>query len=111
MATTPASLRMRDEAWTGREIHRARALLIMAATHGQTVRYGELSPFGHLRWYDRRVLGGVFDLCELHGEPDLTAILVPAGQQPEDAEEAAEVFTYWREVRTVPSSPHRSAAR
>ena len=99
MAGTLDPPRNRDPAWLEREVHRARALLIMAATHGQTVRYGELSPFGHLRWYDRRVLGGVFDLCEVNGEPDLTAILVPAGGKPEDVEEAQEVFTYWREAR------------
>ncbi len=110
MAVTLDPPRVRDEAWIGREIHRARALLIIAASHGQTVRYGELSPFGHRRWYARRVLGGVFDLCELNGEPDLTAILVPAGQQPDDAEEVHEVFSYWREVRLAPSSPRRSAA-
>ena len=110
MAATSDPPRVRNEAWTGREIHRARALLIMAATHRQTVRYGELSPFCHLRWYDRRVLGGVFDLCEINGEPDLTAILVPGDQQPDDPAEAEEVFTYWREDR-MPSSLRPSAAR
>lgn len=110
MAVTLDPTRVRDQAWMGREVHRARALLIMAAIHGQTVRYAELSPFCHLRWYNRRVLGGVFDLCELNGEPDLTAILVPAGQQPEDAEEAAEVFAYWREIRRMPFPPRRSTA-
>ena len=109
MAVTLHPPRVRDEAWISREIHRARALLIMAATHSQTVRYGELSPYCHLRWYNRRVLGGVFDLCEINGEPDLTAILVPAGRRPEDAKEVAEVFTYWREVRPMPASPRRSA--
>jgi hypothetical protein len=103
--------RVRDQAWTDREIHRARALLIMAATHGQTVRYGELSPLGHQRWYDRRVLGGVFDLCEVNGEPDLTAIVVPAGEQLGDADEAEVVFAYWREGRPVPSSSRGSAVR
>jgi len=98
MIATPDPARSRDQAWIDREVHRARALLIMAATHGQTVRYGEMSPFGHLRWYDRRVLGGVFDLCETNGEPDLTAILVAVGRRPEDTEEAEAVFSYWREV-------------
>ena len=103
MAGAPPSTRRRDETWIDREVHRARALLIMAATHQQTVRYGELSPFGHLHWYDRRVLGGVFDLCELNGEPDLTAILVPGGEPPEDPDEAAQVFSYWHEGRHRPA--------
>jgi hypothetical protein len=100
--------RRRDEAWVSREVHRARALLIMAAIHGQTVRYGELSPFGHLHWYDRQVLGGVFDLCQLNGEPDLTAILAPAGEPSEDAVEAERVFAYWREARPVRPSERRT---
>jgi hypothetical protein len=110
MALSRDADRMRDREWVDREVHRARALLIMAATHGQTVRYGELSPLGDLRWYDRRVLGGVSDLSELHGEPDLTAILVSAGQPPEDPAEAVAVFDYWREARAVPA-PRRSAVR
>ena len=104
MAVTLAPPPRRDEAWVSREVHRARALLIMAAVHGQLVRYGELSPFGHLHWYDRHVLGGVFDLCRLNGEPDLTAILAPAGQPSEDAVEAGRVFAYWREAGPVPRS-------
>ena len=111
MAVTLGPPRSRDEAWMSREIHRARALLILAATHSQTVRYGELSPFGHVHWYDRRVLGGVFDLCEMNGEPDLPAILVPAGQPSEDAEEAQRVFAYWREIRPTVRSPRRSGRR
>jgi hypothetical protein len=109
VAMTLQSPRGSDEAWMSREIHRARALLIMAATHRQTVRYGELSPFCHRHWYNRRVLGGVFDLCEINGEPDLTAILVPDGGQPDEAGEAEKVFTYWREVRPMPTPPRRSA--
>ena len=107
MAVTLAPPPRRDEAWVSREVHRARALLIMAAVHGQLVRYGELSPFGHLHWYDRHVLGGVFDLCQLNGEPDLTAILAPAGQPSEDAVEAERVFAYWREARPVPRAQRR----
>jgi hypothetical protein len=108
MAVTLGLPRRRDEAWVSREVHRARALLIMAAIHGQTVRYGELSPFGHLHWYDRQVLGGVFDLCQLNGEPDLTAILAPAGRPAEDAVEAERVFAYWREARPVLPSGRRT---
>jgi hypothetical protein len=111
MALSRDAYRMRDREWVDREVHRARALLIMAATHGQTVRYGELSPLGDLRWYDRRVLGGVSDLSELHGEPDLTAILVLAGQPPEDAQEAAAVFEYWRQALALSSAAHSSRRR
>lgn len=107
MAVTLGPPRRPDEAWMSREVHRARALLIMAAVHGQPVRYGELSPFGHLHWYDRRVLGGVFDLCQLNGEPDLTAVLAPAGQPPEDTVEAERVFAYWREARPELPSARR----
>ena len=57
MAVTLAPPPRRDEAWVSREVHRARALLIMAAVHGQPVRYGELSPFGHLHWYANRRRG------------------------------------------------------
>ena len=96
--------RVRDEAWLGREVHRARALLILAATHRQTVRPGELSPFCDQRWYDRRVLGGVFELCRAHDEPDLTALLVPAGRTPEDAGEVEAVFAYWWETAPVPAA-------
>ncbi|WP_138731562.1 hypothetical protein [Modestobacter excelsi] len=83
----------------------------MAAIHGQTVRYGELRPFGHLHWYDRQVLGGVFDLCQLNGEPDLTAVLAPAGEPSEDAVEAERVVAYWREARPVRPSEGRTGTR
>jgi hypothetical protein len=70
----------------------------MSAAFGHTCDYGELLRFAHLRWYSTRVLGAVFAECTERGEPDLTAILVRQGGQPEDVGLAEQVWAYWRGV-------------
>jgi hypothetical protein len=79
------------------------AVYVQPAGH-QNVRYRELSSFTHLHWYNRGILGGVFDICRGNDEPDLTALLVTAdrassgpavGESPED--EWEQVFAYWQE--------------
>ncbi|WP_158550678.1 hypothetical protein [Geodermatophilus sp. TF02-6] len=76
----------------------ARARLIVSAASDQTCPYGELSRFAQSRWYATRVLGAVYAECVERGEPDLTAILVKAGELPQDLAEAEAVYAYWREV-------------
>jgi hypothetical protein len=77
----------------------ARARLIVAAADRRSVEYGELSPFAHLRWFSTRVLGVVFAECSDRGEPDLTALLVQRGEEPEDCEEAERVWDFWSGIR------------
>ncbi len=88
---------------TGRDYERmaqyARGRLIVAAAAGEAVRYRQLSPFAHLRWYSTRVLGRVFTECESRGEPDLMWLLVRRGFAPEDHELAVRVWDYWRQVQ------------
>ncbi len=54
----------------------ARARLIVAAVNGETVDYGELSPYVRLRWFRDNVLVPVAQECAERGEPDLTGLLV-----------------------------------
>ena len=80
---------------------RVRAELIVAASNGRTLDYGQVSPHAHLAWFSAQVLQPIYEECQKRGEPDLTAILVRKGKGPsaEDAEEAARVLRYWQETR------------
>ncbi len=100
---------VRDDAWFNREQHRTRARQIVAAIEGRTVRYGELSPHAHLKWYGDRVLDPVaFEMCQPNGEPDLTELLVRAKAiQPDDPEGAKRVWAYWQERQPAGHLPGR----